>query len=136
MFIVYGADSGGNGGTVRSFGMQDGGKLGEVDLTTSGFSAGTLQKDRDYWAGKKDGLEYVRIDAYDCEVEQAADNLLTPYRYTFPPIMGLPLPGSGHLTMNSNTAAQAVANQAAGPVNAPPGLHPGAENAGLLRFRN
>ena len=136
MFIVYGADANGNGGTVRSFGMRDGGKLGEVYLTTSGFSEGTLQKDMDFWSAKSPGLEFTRIDASDCDVKKAADNLLTPWRYTFPPINGLPLPTSGHVTMNSNTSAQAVANQAAGvPVQAPHAFHPGAENARLLRFR-
>jgi len=136
MFIVYGADADGKGGTVRSFGRQEGGKLGEVNLTTPGFSEGTLQKDIDFWSGKISGVEFTRIDVSDCDVKEAADNLLTPWRYTLPSIYGLPLPTSGHLTMNSNTAAQAVANQAAGvAVPAPPAYHPGAENAKLLQFR-
>ena len=95
-----------------------------------------MQKDMDFWSTKSPGLEFTRIDASDCDVKKAADNLLTPWRYTFPPINGLPLPTSGHVTMNSNTSAQAVANQAAGvPVQAPRAFHPGAENARLLRFR-
>jgi uncharacterized protein RhaS with RHS repeats len=136
MFIVYGAGKDGSGGTVRSFGRQDGGRLGEVDISTGGFSRGTYQKDRDYWAKKQQGLIFVPISASDAEVQCAADNFTSQWRYTFPPVKGYPIPTSGHLAMNSNTAAQAVADYAyQQPVNPPIGWHPGAENAMLIRFK-
>jgi RHS repeat-associated protein len=136
MFIVYGANNNGIGGTVRSFGKQDGGRLGEVNVSTGGFSRGTYQKDRDYWAIKQQGLTYTPIPASDAEVKCAADDFTSQWRYTFPPIKGYPLPTSGHLTMNSNTAAKAVANYAAQQQVTPPtGWHPGAENSMLIKFK-
>ena len=135
MFIVYGADKNGIGGTVRSFGKQNNGGLGEVNLSTSGFSRGTYQKDLDFWRDKEEGLAYVPIPASDDEVRCAADNFRPEWRYTYPPIEWYPIPTSGHATMNSNTAAQAIANAAAQQkVNPPPGWHPGAENAMLIRY--
>ena len=75
------------------------------------------------------------IPAADEQVECAANNLKSNWLYTLPAVYGLPLPTSGHLTMNSNTAAQAVANYAAGQSVTPPkGWHPGAENFRLVNF--
>jgi hypothetical protein len=76
------------------------------------------------------------IPASDDEVKCAADNFTSQWRYTFPPIEGYPIPTSGHVTMNSNTAGQAIANYAAQQkVSSPSGWHPGAENAKLIWFR-
>jgi hypothetical protein len=141
MFIVYGADSNGNGGTVRSFGKVSGGPLssglmGEVFRDTTGFSAGTLEKDIQYWKNKGPDVSFAMIQATDEQVECAANSLQSNLLYTLPETNNIPWPTSGHLTINSNTAAQAVANYAAGLNMTPPsGWHPGAENYQLIKFK-
>jgi hypothetical protein len=136
MFVVYGADADGNGGTIRSFGpLGNGpgvlpGNLGEMAVSSS-----TYQTDLDFWTNKPSELRYTRIPATDLEVECAANSFpYNKYLYTLPPVYSF-LPLSGHAVINSNTAAQAIANRAAqSPVTRPNGNHPGAENANFIEF--
>lgn len=132
MFIVYGADANGAGGTVRSFGRRSSGLLGEVDTSTRGLSEGTYAKDLEYWKTKKGDVRFVRIPASDAAVECSADSFVSKWLYTLPKYKGWAIPTSSHLTMNSNTAAQAIADHVVGKhVEAPPGWHPRVENSGL-----
>lgn len=110
--FVVSNSSGPGSGEVHSFGMQNNGNLGPVDDTTKGFSEGTLQADKDAWnrAGNDPSVHYSQIPASSKQVQQAAENLQNDQDYA----------ASGLGGANSNSAARAVADQAAGqPVELP-----------------
>jgi len=128
MFIVH--DSTGPGtGTVRSYGQVSGnfpyqGDMGPVTPSTDGLSSTTFETDSNWW-GKDyntNDVTFTLIPASDFNVELAADSLISEHRY-------------GLFGINSNAAAQAIANHAAGATaTTPPGFHPGVGSADKVNF--
>ncbi len=151
MFIVTGANYIGDpNATVYSYGRSNASKkhgrntiyglTGRVDETTEGLSAGTEASDRRFWNNMKGAVDCkihhpyaVPIAASDTVVEGWANNLVPTIKYF------LPTPFLGRLdAVNSNSAAQAVANRASGfDVNQPAAPffgYPGADEWQRLIF--
>ena len=151
MFVVTGANYMGDpGATIHSYGQSNASKkhgrntvhglTGRVDETTTGFSAGTEASDRLFWEDMQSEFSCeiydpyaVPIPATDAEVEKWANSLVPTTKYH------LPIPFIGRLdAVNSNSAAQAVANRAAGTdvrqPAAPLGGYPGADQWQRVKF--
>lgn len=123
---------------VVSYGKNKDGNTGRVDEFTKGFSEGTSVADREYWLGLGDGLScevpvnnanVSLIPATDEVVRNVANSMLENTRYS-------PIPFGSRT--NSNSAASAVANKAAGqkvPVNSDGRQVPGARKAPNIEFR-
>jgi hypothetical protein len=97
---------------MHSFGRQTNGATGLVDKTTTGLSQGTSTKDAKHWlslAGdKKNAAENTtKIDATDASVASAANSVLPNTIYDV-------IPALNATATNSNSAASAVADKAAG----------------------
>ena len=124
MFVVTGASRPGDPAAtsnVKSWGMKDSakpgrGKTGRVDeRTTNKQSAGTNETDKKAWvsAGQPgSSTSCTPIPATDAKVEQSAGALMETKDYA---ALG------GPFGVNSNSAAQGVANDAAGKEVASPG---------------
>ena len=134
-FIVTGARFVGDPkADVFSWGENEQGNVGRVDESTKGFSAGTHAADRAAWEGMKgttpgDNASLVRIPATVAAVRAAAGSMIEGRDYSAI---------AGPFGANSNSAAQAVANRAAGsalPVPGFPRLSWGAGSWREIRFR-
>lgn len=151
MFVVTGATYMGDpNASVYSYGRSNSSKkhgsytihglTGRVDETTIGFSGTTEATDRLFWDGKQSELVCTSYDPYavpipasDEEVEKWANGLVPTIKYH------LPIPLFGRLdAVNSNSAAQAVANRAAGTAVRQPAAplvgYPGADEWRRLDF--
>jgi uncharacterized protein RhaS with RHS repeats len=136
-FIVSNANYVGDfNASIYSFGNNNSGNTGRVDQNTRGFSSTTSADDEKYWGGLSTTLCSVvdsnasQIPAADSIVDQFANSLIENTDYAaFGGIFGT----------NSNSAASAVANSAAGVPVPIPGptyrLSPGARNANQIQFR-
>ena len=130
MFIVHHADGPGTG-IVRSFGqvsgtLLGGGNMGPVTADTTGLSETTFDTDVMWWGAgyNPSDVTYTQIPASDYAVELSANSLIPNHVYD---IVGI----------NSNVAAQAIANHASlSNVRTPDGLHPGIGLADLVNFTN
>ena len=92
--------------TIYSYGKNAKSKVGRVDINTTGFSKGTHQTDIKHWNSLGPKSRYVSsIPASDAKVEATANSLIENQRYSAV---------SGPFGANSNSAAQAVANESAG----------------------
>jgi len=130
-FIVTNADYIGDpGASVYSYGMNAAGNVGRVNNATEGFSAGTHNTDNAVWRSMSiEGNNVTLINAADVVVETYANHLIENQDYAA--IAGL-------FGANSNSAAQAIANRAAGvPVPTPGGwrLSPGAGSWDEIQFK-
>jgi hypothetical protein len=113
-FVVVGATGLGQGGTVRSFGDDGTGHLGEVNSSTSGTSwttsATTSTTDQADWnslgtSSPESGVACTQIDAPDPTVASVANGLVSGRQdYSLAPAVE----GGA----NSNSAARAIANRA------------------------
>lgn len=134
-FIVTDADYVGDpNANVYSFGELENGNLGNVGPGSKpgGFSADTHEGDRNFWLKLKDRSdkckEVTKIDAPDDTVRHFAQRLKENREY------GSSGEGFGN---NSNTAAQAVAERAAGKPVRTPGegrWSPGSDYGNHLQF--
>jgi RHS repeat-associated protein len=119
--------------TIYSYGDRGDGITGRVTSDTQGPAAGTYDADVKHWKSLSLDLaekSASKIDATDAEVADAAEAVLEnkPYAY---------VPALTKDSTNSNSAASAVANKAAGsPVPVPDGnrVSPGAEKADRVEF--
>ena len=134
-FVVTGAEYIGDpNATVISYGNNDGGYVGRVDESTTGFSKGTYAADRAAWEGLKgaspNNPNLVRIPASPASVRTAAGALIENQDYSAI---------SGPFGANSNSAAQAIGNRAAGfPLDVPgwpSRISPGAWSWREIEFR-
>ncbi len=100
-FVVTNSNGPGSG-DVHSYGQQNNGNLGPVDQQTTG----TLQADRDAWnrANSDRNVDYKKIPASDGDVRRAVRDLKANQDYSATGIGGA----------NSNSAARAIADRAAG----------------------
>jgi len=118
------------GASVYSYGMNAAGNVGRVNNATEGFSAGTHNTDIAVWRSMSiEGNNVTLINAADVVVETYANHLIENQDYAA--IAGL-------FGANSNSAAQAIANRAAGvPVPTPGGwrLSPGAGSWDEIQFK-
>jgi len=138
-FIVTNADFVGDSGQntiVNSFGQTDAGTLGRVtNLTTNEFSGTTNAADIAYWRSLgSNSTSVTQLNATDSRVQGFADNLIEnlPYR-AVPELFNL----FGGNSANSNSAAQAIANQSTGTVvDTPNGIRvsPGSGFSDLIQF--
>jgi len=110
-------------------GVRAGNSMGPVDKGTKGFSEGTYQDDWDAWLSI---LTYSYVSATEISadsgvIDKIAENVLTEGDYS---MIG------GPFGINSNSAAQAVANTASGEDVPVPGARwaPGAENWEQVKF--
>ncbi len=138
MFVVSGASSVGDPAAtnnVKSWGMKDSakegrGKMGRVDdKTTNKQSKGTNAEDKKAWqsAGQPGSTtECTPISATDQAVDESADAVMENQDYAATGIGGV----------NSNSAAQAVANDASGQEVLTPGDRwtPGSGSADKVDF--
>jgi RHS repeat-associated protein len=129
-FVVTNADYLGDpAATVFSYGMNASGNVGRVTGSTTGFSRGTHSADQAFWGGLGGPSANVSaINAPDSRVAGYANSLIENQDYAA---------FAGPFGANSNSAAQAIANRAAGGrVNTPGGwrLSPGAGSAGQIQF--
>jgi RHS repeat-associated protein len=94
---------------IHSFGMNRDGKVGAVDDSTLGTSQGTYAADVAFWKGLSGPAagnpNLVRIPASSARVESFANALIENQDYSL---------AAGAFGANSNSAAQAIANRAAG----------------------
>ena len=129
MFVVTGASKVGDqsaGVSVKSWGMKDNGNMGRVDdKTTNKQSKGTNATDAKAWqsAGQPGSATVCTpIPASDQKVEQSTSAVMENKDYSAI---------AGPFGVNSNSAAQAVANDAAGQEVETPGdrLAPGVGSA-------
>jgi hypothetical protein len=133
-FIVTDAEYiGGPNANIFSYGQNAQGRVGRVDESTTGFSEGTYAADRAAWEGLKgsspDNPNLVEIPASSLAVRSAAEALIENRDYSAI---------SGPFGANSNSAAQAVANRAAGvalPTPGRPRISPGAGSWREIQFR-
>ena len=133
-FIVTDAEYiGDTNANVISYGNNAQGRVGRVDENTTGFSEGTHAADIAAWEGFKgtspDNPNLVRIPASSFAVRSAAAALIENQDYSAI---------AGPFGANSNSAAQAVANRAAGfPLAVPgaPRIAPGAGSWREIQFR-
>jgi RHS repeat-associated protein len=132
MFVTTGgAAPGDRNATVNSAGDRGDDITGKVDGNTKGFSEGTNKDDHAAWlsAGQPGSTtECVPIPAPDAVVQSLADSVVEDLPYSaLPGLLGDYTLGA---STNSNSVAQAVANQAAGqPIPSPGSLPvPGAAN--------
>ena len=132
MFVVSNAAYLGDpAATVYSYGATDSGYLGRVgNNTQNDFSKTTHQSDIDAWlslANPNSTASATPIPASDSAVDVAANALMENLDYAA---------SAGLFGANSNSAAQAVANEAAGrPVAAPGPRKPhGAGSSGKIGF--
>jgi len=94
--------------TVYSFGENAAGNLGRVTSASGGSSLGTHQRDKDAWkalAGVYLTFDATPIPASDSVVDAYANSLVESQDYAA---------FAGPFGVNSNTAAVAIANRAAG----------------------
>ena len=109
-YIVSFADYVGDpNANVHSFGMNNEGLLGKVDNTTKGFSGDTYKDDVKHWrnlannsCSMSNGSATELNDVDDWDVEYLSNSLIENNPYS---IIG---------DVNSNSAAQAIANRATG----------------------
>lgn len=134
MFVVTGASKVGDqsaGVSVKSWGMKDNGNMGRVDdKTTNKQSKGTSATDAKSWqsAGQPGSATICTpIPASDQKVEQSTSAAMANKDYSAI---------AGPFGVNSNSAAQAVANDAAGQGVDTPGdrLPPGSGSADDVDF--
>jgi len=133
MFVVTGAKSPGDPkADVKSWGKKDNGKMGRVDAkTTNPDSKGTNATDKADWQSvgqKGSNTTCTPIPATDATVDKSASSVMENKDYA-----KVPLTNS---EANSNSAAQAVANDAAGEAVPAPGnrIPVGAGNADAVDF--
>ncbi|RMA82154.1 RHS repeat-associated core domain-containing protein [Umboniibacter marinipuniceus] len=158
MFIVTGAKFVGDTGPNVKFypyGQNSDGNLGLLSSSNEGdLSKGTTVTDKAFSGGlSRDSNSASLINASDDVVDSIADSLVADQPYDLPNVsledsgtiaIGIPVrpvtPPSVTMTgVNSNSAAQAVANRAAGQTVAQPKSpgafgYPGAENANKIHF--
>jgi RHS repeat-associated protein len=121
--------------TVYSWGQKDNGNMGRVDNTTQNDqSKGTSQSDQAAWLSlgqPGSQASATPIPATDQQVDESANSVLEDQDYSAATsVLGI------NTGVNSNSAAQAVANDAAGKPVSPPGTRTprGAEAAGRVQF--
>lgn len=120
---------------VFSYGKNNDGKTGRVDESTRGFSEGTSEADQEFWRDlasdsscNTSNENVSRIPASDEVVRELAESLRPNTVYSPLPLLW---------ETNSNSAASAIANQAAEsvvPINSDGRLSPGAGRAKNIKF--
>ena len=116
---------------IYSFGDSGGDTVSIVDHGTTGFSEGTHEADLAYWNSLSKGSNsVVEFKGNAIDISILATGLAGGQEYSaYPPLQG---------GVNSNSAAQAIANYSNGsPVPTPANLkYPGSRQAGKVKFWN
>jgi len=120
--------------TVNSWGPLENGNMGSVNDVNSGGAAQTWEDDMKAWqslasGGGAEGVTFREIDANDVRVEHIADSVKSNKDYSYVPSMTSD-------SVNSNSAAGAVANAADGQSTAVEhgGWQPGHKQADRVEF--